>query len=96
MLRGRDVILRQQAGRSFQVRFGIAQLCSALLQVGLRDTDLGGRLLESGAHVAALDLRDDFARPDFAALQHAEPLQPAGRLGRKGRLALRDDIARSV
>ena len=46
--------------------------------------------------VAALQARDDLARLHARAFGHAEPFEPAGRLRRDRRLALRDDVAGGV
>jgi len=86
-----EFLLEQFAG-ALEIRLRIAQLGQALFQVRLCHPDLRVRLFERGAHVPAFQASDRFVLPDAAALEHAEPLEPALAFRGQRGLALRDDI----
>ena len=62
--------LHQELFAALSVLLGISKF-------GLRDTDLGSRLLKLCQHIAALKPGDDLAGLDHRALSHPQPLQAA-------------------
>src|SRR5678815_5785857 len=89
-------VLCQQIARAVEIALGLVQLSLALLEIGLRELDVGGGLFLGRGHVAAFEPREYFALLDPRAFTHAQPFEAPGGFRRDRGLALRDNVTRRV